>query len=93
MDWNLLHADARFPLLRMHLSFDDIWPMYYFAMVSNVAIRFIWIIYLFGTSKSVPIRAFIAASLEMLRRWQWNFLRLENEHVGNADTYLSLIHI
>lgn len=87
MDWNLLHADARFPLLRMHLSFDDIWPMYYFAMVSNVAIRFIWIIYLFGTSKSVPIRAFIAASLEMLRRWQWNFLRLENEHVGNADTY------
>jgi len=25
--------------------------------------------------------------LEMLRRWQWNFYRLENEHLGNMDQY------
>ena len=23
----------------------------------------------------------------MLRRWQWNFIRLENEHLGNADSF------
>jgi hypothetical protein len=23
----------------------------------------------------------------MLRRWQWNFYRLENEHLGNLDQY------
>jgi len=23
----------------------------------------------------------------MLRRWQWNFYRLENEHLGNMDQY------
>jgi len=25
--------------------------------------------------------------LEMLRRVQWNFYRLENEHLGNMDQY------
>lgn len=87
MDWNLLHHDAPHPFLRANLSFEDVWPMYYFAMITNVMIRFAWTIYLFGSPSSVPVRAFIAATLEMLRRWQWNFLRLENEHVGNADTY------
>jgi len=33
------------------------------------------------------VRTFIAALLEMLRRWQWNFYRLENEHLGNMDQY------
>ncbi|KAH7345008.1 hypothetical protein B0J17DRAFT_637954 [Rhizoctonia solani] len=27
------------------------------------------------------------AILEMLRRVQWNFFRLENEHIGNADQF------
>ena len=25
--------------------------------------------------------------LEVFRRWLWNFIRLENEHIGNADAY------
>ena len=87
MDWNLLHREARYPFLRMHLSFDDIWPMYYVAMVTNVLIRFVWLIYLFGSPSTLPLRAFIAAVLEVFRRWLWNFIRLENEHIGNADTY------
>lgn len=87
MDWNLLHREARYPFLRMHLSFDDIWPMYYVAMVTNVLIRFVWVIYLFGSPSTLPLRAFIAAVLELFRRWLWNFIRLENEHIGNADTY------
>jgi len=87
MDWNLLQSNAHYPLLRSHLAFDDIWPMYYVAMVTNVLIRFIWINYLFGGPASLPLRSFLAALLEMLRRWQWNFIRLENEHLGNADSF------
>ena len=87
MDWNLLQSNARYPLLRSHLAFDDVWPMYYVAMATNVFIRFIWVIYLFGGPASLPLRSFLAALLEMLRRWQWNFIRLENEHLGNADSF------
>lgn len=32
-------------------------------------------------------RIFIVALVELLRRWQWNFFRLENEHLGNVDMY------
>lgn len=87
IDWNLLQKSSRYPLLRSHLAYDDIWPMYYVAMVVNIMIRFVWVIYLFGDASSVPLRAFVAAMLEMLRRWQWNFVRLENEHLGNADSF------
>jgi hypothetical protein len=61
--------------------------MYYFAMVSNVVIRFIWTIWIPQRGPSVPARAVIAGVLEMLRRFQWNFYRLENEQIGNKDQY------
>lgn len=87
MDWNMLQRNSQYPLLRANLAFADIWPMYYLAMATNLLIRFAWVIYLFGGPASVPLRAFLVALLEMLRRWQWNFIRLENEHLGNADSY------
>ncbi|WFD07701.1 Xenotropic and polytropic retrovirus receptor 1 [Malassezia vespertilionis] len=87
MDWNLLRPNAKYPLLRSDLAYADIWPVYYFAMITNVMIRFVWVIFLFGGPASIPLRSFIAALLEMLRRWQWNFIRLENEHLGNADSF------
>ncbi|KAF5353642.1 hypothetical protein D9757_013185 [Collybiopsis confluens] len=33
------------------------------------------------------IQLFLVGFIEMLRRWQWNFFRLENEHLGNMDQY------
>ncbi|KAJ7033656.1 hypothetical protein C8F04DRAFT_1103695 [Mycena alexandri] len=35
----------------------------------------------------MQLRTFIGGSFEMLRRWQWNFYRVENEHLGNVDQY------
>ncbi|KAG8932567.1 hypothetical protein FRC01_013197 [Tulasnella sp. 417] len=61
--------------------------VYYFAIVSNVLVRFVWVIYAPLGPFDNRIRAVIAATLEMLRRFQWNFFRVENEHVGNADQY------
>ncbi|KAK0531206.1 Xenotropic and polytropic retrovirus receptor 1 [Tilletia horrida] len=84
--WSLLNPRARWPFLRDDLYYE--WPiLYYFAIVSNVIIRFGWVIYLFPGSASVLLRTFIVALLEALRRWQWNMYRLENEHLGNADDF------
>ena len=87
MDWSLLRRHARYPWLRNELVFESYWPFYYWAMFSNVILRFGWIIYLLPGPASSLLRIVIIAILEMLRRFQWNFLRLENEHLGNVDMY------
>ncbi|KAF9060165.1 EXS family-domain-containing protein [Rhodocollybia butyracea] len=88
MDWSLLRPHVKYRFLRAELIYTDYVPLYYFAIISNLLIRFIWVIYI--PSSSAPnfyLRLFIAGFLEMLRRWQWNFFRLENEHLGNMDQY------
>ncbi|MCO5589729.1 hypothetical protein L7F22_043697 [Adiantum nelumboides] len=87
MDWSLLQPRARYPFLRNELVYEQYWPFYYWAMITNVILRFGWTIYLMGGPAGSLTRIFIIAFLEMLRRWQWNFLRLENEHLGNVDMY------
>jgi hypothetical protein len=62
-------------------------PTYYFAIISNTMIRFIWVWYLVPGRLNPATRGVIFACLEVLRRVQWNFFRLENEHLGNADQY------
>ncbi|GMK56353.1 hypothetical protein CspeluHIS016_0301930 [Cutaneotrichosporon spelunceum] len=84
VDWSLLRPGCRG--LRKDLGYPSrTW--YYFAMVTNVLIRFIWVWYIPYHSRLSKLRSFIFAMLEMLRRWQWNFFRVETEHLGNADAY------
>ncbi|TFY73631.1 hypothetical protein EWM64_g10381 [Hericium alpestre] len=87
MDWSLLRPHAKHRLLRDELVYSSYIPFYYFAIISNVCIRFIWVIYIPTRGPSIVLRTWIAAMLEILRRWQWNFYRLENEHLGNMDQY------
>jgi len=87
MDWSLLQRHAPHPFLRSELVYGDYIPVYYFAIVTNVIIRFIWVIYAPPGRLGYKIRSVSAAGLEMLRRFQWNFFRVENEHLGNADQY------
>ncbi|ORX40588.1 hypothetical protein BD324DRAFT_10302 [Kockovaella imperatae] len=61
--------------------------IYYFAMVTNVLVRWEWIWYLPVAGRYVRLRTYFIALAEMLRRWQWNFFRVETEHLGNADAY------
>lgn len=86
-DWSLLRPRAKYPLLRNEVLCADHVSLYYFAIISNFLIRFSWIMYLPSRGLPFDVRSFILAMLEMLRRWQWNFLRLENEHLGNIDQY------
>ncbi|RDB30619.1 SPX and EXS domain-containing protein 3 [Hypsizygus marmoreus] len=87
MDWSVLRLRARYPLLRPELVYTDQIPFYYIAIITNVLIRFIWILYIPRRGPGILLRTFIGGMLEMLRRWQWNFYRLENEHLGNMDQY------
>ncbi|KAN0062004.1 Xenotropic and polytropic retrovirus receptor 1 [Thecaphora frezii] len=85
MDWSLLRPRSRNFLLRDELSFPT--PVYYAFMGVDVVLRFVWFIYLLPGSASVTLRSFVAALLEMIRRACWNLLRVENEQIGNTDSF------
>ncbi|KAI0701368.1 EXS family-domain-containing protein [Cytidiella melzeri] len=87
MDWSVFRPHAQYPLLRDNVLYSNNIPLYYLAIATNLLIRFIWVLYIPQRGPPFPLRTFIAAMLEMLRRWQWNFFRLENEHLGNVDQY------
>ncbi|KAH9941793.1 EXS-domain-containing protein, partial [Epithele typhae] len=87
MDWSLLRPRARYFLLRPDLLYTNNISFYYFAIVTNSLLRFMWVMYIPEQGPNSIIRSFVAGFLEVLRRWQWNFLRLENEHLGNIDQY------
>ncbi|KAG0698597.1 EXS family-domain-containing protein [Suillus ampliporus] len=86
MDWSICRPRAKYPLLRQELVYTSQIPLYYVALVTNFAFRFFWVVYI-PSWQSFTLRTFIAALLEMLRRIQWNFYRLESEHLGNMDQY------
>ena len=77
MDWSLLQLNSQNYLLRDELSFNH--SVYYFAIVSNGILRFSWIILLIIPGKYATVTLFAISFCEMLRRWQWNFFRVENE--------------
>ncbi|WRT70222.1 uncharacterized protein IL334_007217 [Kwoniella shivajii] len=84
IDWSLFRPQSG--LLRKDLGYSMRF-VYYMAMVSNFLIRFVFLWYLPLSTQNVRLRSFIFALAEMLRRWQWNFFRVETEHLGNADAY------
>ncbi|WVF72993.1 hypothetical protein IAT40_007811 [Kwoniella sp. CBS 6097] len=84
IDWSLFRPQAG--LLRKDLGYSHRY-VYYLAMITNFLIRFVFIWYIPYSTKHVRLRSFFFALAEMLRRWQWNFFRVETEHLGNADAY------
>ncbi|KAI0287536.1 EXS family-domain-containing protein [Russula brevipes] len=87
MDWSLLRPHVPFMFLREELLYSSHVPFYYLAIITNVLIRFIWVIHIPTRGPSAALRTWIAALFEVLRRFQWNVYRLENEHLGNMDQY------
>jgi hypothetical protein len=70
---------------------------YYFAIVADLALRFLWTLSLIPASDSSPFRSHLQvylapalAALEILRRTMWSCLRLENEHLHNCDRFARL---
>ncbi|CAM6035388.1 unnamed protein product [Sphagnum compactum] len=92
VDWGLLHPNSQNPWLRDQLLLDHK-SIYFASMVLNLLLRLSWL-------QSIPhlriggvdgyVTDFLFASLEILRRGQWNFYRLENEHLNNVGHYRAI---
>ncbi|KAF9926115.1 Xenotropic and polytropic retrovirus receptor 1 [Linnemannia zychae] len=95
MDWGLFqfgkHGGAAFgnPLLRSELVYSRKW-VYYLAIVLDFMGRFSWIMRFVPMSVDVMILSFSLALVEVLRRWMWNFFRLENEHLNNCGHFRAI---
>jgi len=80
MDWGLLHSKD---LLRPRLIYR--WKIvYYLAIIEDLALRFAWSLKLslgLQLQANVNLLYTALAALEILRRFVWNFFRVEYEHV------------
>ncbi|CAG8438192.1 574_t:CDS:10 [Ambispora leptoticha] len=83
MDWSLFNLESDNILLRNELGYSRK-SVYYFAIVSNFVLRFSWVILAVNKNYSKGLLVFAVAFVEMLRRWQWIFFRVENEHINNC---------
>jgi len=95
MDWGFFAANAgenRF--LREEVVYSSK-NYYYFAIVEDLVIRFSWVYlivirsYLDEHDYHIPIEIIVTffACLEVMRRFIWNFFRLENEHLNNCGKF------
>lgn len=92
MDWSLMqfNKDSEHKLLRKELFFHPYF--YYFSIVTNILARFFWIVVLLLKqfySKYLTDQwiGFCFGLVEILRRFQWNCIRLENEHLNNVGEF------
>ncbi|KAI8980352.1 EXS family-domain-containing protein, partial [Pilobolus umbonatus] len=88
MDWGLLNVNSRYFLLRNEIVFYP-WT-YYVAVPINVLLRFSWVLNLCHLNIHTQVLAIIIALMEGYRRIQWNFFRLENEHLNNCGQYRAI---
>lgn len=91
MDWGLLRCtEVDKYALRPVINYSAIF--YYYAMVMNFLIRFVWLVPAFVDTRNYPYMTSLSyitaiALLELYRRWFWSLLRIENEQVNNLEKY------
>jgi hypothetical protein len=89
MDWGLLRTAAEdagrpsLPMLRPNLLSGPP-ALYYTAIVTNLVLRFAWLITLLAYPYAPVAVATVTACLEVCRRCAWSFFRVEAEHVANT---------
>lgn len=87
-DWGFLQPNSKYRILRDKLHYHQPW-IYYCAITINLILRFTWTL-----SISPDIASYLGLNsitftlmisfLEMFRRCQWNFFRVEKEHIKNC---------
>lgn len=89
MDWGLGRFNSHNFLLRDELFYSNRKWFYYYCIVSNLVFRFFWTITLSGSPISIGIDSttlgWIAALVEVFRRFTWSLLRVENEYQSKAS--------
>ncbi|XP_030555499.1 xenotropic and polytropic retrovirus receptor 1 homolog [Drosophila novamexicana] len=93
--WDILQDYGLFRVWKgrnMFLRERLVYPksFYYFAIIADISIRFFWLLelYLVSNNLVLPYNCKTLSSIcEIARRFIWNFLRLENEHLYNCGNY------
>lgn len=88
MDWSLFSLQSENYLLRDHLVYNENW-IYYAGIVINFFLRSSWVFILIYPENYANVSVFIAIG-EIIRRWMWNFFRVENEHVNNCGQFRAI---
>ncbi|XP_018614514.2 xenotropic and polytropic retrovirus receptor 1 homolog [Scleropages formosus] len=86
MDWGLLQGPE---LLRKEVVYSQ-QAFYYGAMLADVLLRVAWginIILIQIRNSDLATVTGVLAPLEVVRRFIWNFFRLENEHLNNCRQF------
>ncbi|GLT73121.1 hypothetical protein SLA2020_450000 [Shorea laevis] len=94
-DWGLLKVNSKNPWLRNELMLRQK-TIYYFSMGLNLILRLAWLqTVLHSNFEHVDYRVtgLFLAALEVIRRGQWNFYRLENEHLNNAGKFRAVMTV
>merc|ERR1719206_722055 len=91
MDWGFFSAAAGGnKFLREELVYSSK-GFYYLAIVEDLVLRFSWAYRLmlkeFGFGSYGELTTSVFAVLEIVRRFIWNFFRLENEHLNNCGKF------
>eukprot|EP01095_Lingulamoeba_sp_RSL-Kostka_P002199 TRINITY_DN13073_c0_g1_i1.p1 TRINITY_DN13073_c0_g1~~TRINITY_DN13073_c0_g1_i1.p1 ORF type:complete len:685 (+),score=169.74 TRINITY_DN13073_c0_g1_i1:122-2176(+) len=94
MDWGLGRVKSKNFFLRDKLIFKDRKWFYYYCMVSNFFFRFFWTITITQFPLDIGIQPevlnLLAASIEIIRRFTWAILRIENEHLHNCGNFRAI---
>ncbi|KXS18523.1 EXS-domain-containing protein, partial [Gonapodya prolifera JEL478] len=94
-DWGLLRANSKHRFLREELMYPPY--TYYIAIILNSLLRVTWVFSIspahWGILVDGRVIAFFLAMLEVFRRFQWNIIRLENEHSNNVGNFRAVKEI
>ncbi|CAF0865164.1 unnamed protein product [Didymodactylos carnosus] len=92
MDWGFFDKQAgENVFLREELVYPK--KFYYYAVIiENFIFRYIWILRVYLTVKheyieNIELITFILGLIECIRRFLWNYFRLENEHLNNCGQF------
>ena len=98
MDWGLFRCfESDCFALRPENKIKFSKSFYYFAMVSNIFLRFFWIIPIFNEKliknddlKKIEVMTWLSIIAEAFRRTLWAIIRVENEFFNNFESYRSI---
>jgi hypothetical protein len=95
MDWGLFDKNAgENKFLREHIVYSKK-GYYYYAIIQDIIFRYLWTMNIFiqfttGTAEYSDVTGFAFGFVEILRRFLWNFFRLENEHLNNCGKFRAI---
>ncbi|CAF1264840.1 unnamed protein product [Rotaria sordida] len=80
--------------LRDHIIYSSK-NYYYYAIIQDLVFRYSWTVNIFihfnsGAAEYSDVIGFGFGLLELIRRFSWNFFRLENEHLNNCGRYRAI---